>query len=282
VSPGASGGVGTGGPGTAGEPGGGGRSVGVVTPFRAQADALEQAILARFDADELAALDLRVGTVHAFQGNERDVVIMSLGVGAGGPAAAWRFVDDPHLVAVLATRARRRVTVVTACDPPDGGLVAAYLAAADAGPGPLAPGPTTAWARTVAADLALAGHAATAGYRTGRHVLDVCVPARGGDVAVECDVHPDGPDAHVERHLALRRAGWTVVEAHRSRGEHRLGELVTELATTLGPPTDAPPPVGPTAVGPPPMNPSTVGSPAVGPRSAAGPAPVDARPADRR
>jgi superfamily I DNA and/or RNA helicase len=61
----------------------GARSVGVVTPFRAQADALETAALAAFSADELEALDLRVGTVHAFQGNERDVVIVSLGLGAG-------------------------------------------------------------------------------------------------------------------------------------------------------------------------------------------------------
>ena len=58
-------------------------SVGLMTPFRAQADALERAVLERFTVHELAALDLRVGTVHGFQGNERDVVIVSLAIGPG-------------------------------------------------------------------------------------------------------------------------------------------------------------------------------------------------------
>jgi len=93
------------------------RSVGVVTPFRAQADALEQAALAEFTADDLADLDLRVGTVHAFQGNERDVVVVSLGLGPDD-GGAWRFIEDSHLFAVLVTRARRRMVVVLSADPP--------------------------------------------------------------------------------------------------------------------------------------------------------------------
>ena len=79
------------------------RSVGVITPFRAQADALEEAVLAAFDADELAAIDLRVGTVHAFQGNERDIVVASLGIDGECNASTWRFAEDPHLFTVMVT-----------------------------------------------------------------------------------------------------------------------------------------------------------------------------------
>jgi superfamily I DNA and/or RNA helicase len=43
-------------------------TVGVVTPFRAQKDALERMI----GSDRV-----RVGTVHAFQGGQRDVMILS-------------------------------------------------------------------------------------------------------------------------------------------------------------------------------------------------------------
>ena len=107
------------------------RSVGVVTPFRAQADAIEKAVLGAFSADEIEALDLRVGTVHAFQGNERDLVVASLAVAPGDGASSWRFVEDPHLFTVLMTRARRQMTILVSCDPPEGGLVAAYLAQAD-------------------------------------------------------------------------------------------------------------------------------------------------------
>ncbi|MDQ1429363.1 MAG: hypothetical protein QOK39_2839, partial [Acidimicrobiaceae bacterium] len=62
--------------------------------------------LEAFSADDLEALDLRIGTVHAFQGNERDLVFASLGIGPDQSGASWRFVEDPHLFAVLMTPER--------------------------------------------------------------------------------------------------------------------------------------------------------------------------------
>jgi hypothetical protein len=211
------------------------RSVGVVTPFRAQADALEAAILGAFSADDLVALDVRVGTVHAFQGNERDLVIASLGVGPDVTANSWRFIEDPHLFAVFATRARRHLTVLASAEPPAGGLVADYLAQVDAPLGPPPPaGQPTAWVAAIAADLRSAGVPVTTSYPTGRHVIDLV--ADHADVAIECGVHPDGPDRHIEQHLELRAAGWTVLEAHRSRWGDRRAELVIRLLDQLRPP----------------------------------------------
>ena len=210
-------------------------SVGVVTPFRAQAEALETAALQAFTAAELQSLDLRIGTVHAFQGNERDVVVASMGLGPDAGAASWRFVEDPHLFAVFMTRARKRMVLLYSADPPPGGLVEAYLAQADSPPGPPAPaGPASAWVRTVADHLALGGTEVRTGYPSGRHVVDISLCDATRNVGFECDVHPDGPDAHIERHLALRRAGWDLVGAHRSRWGERPGELAVDLLHRLG------------------------------------------------
>ncbi|MBW3546572.1 MAG: ATP-binding protein [Actinobacteria bacterium] len=209
-------------------------SVGVITPFRAQADALEEAVLEAFTADDLQALDLRVGTVHAFQGNERDVVIASVGLGPDDGPASWRFVEDPHLFTVLVTRARRRLVLLVSADPPAGGLVADYLAQADAPPGRPAPVEDVGeWAGAVAERLCSAGVPVTTGYPTGRHVLDVCLEDNRHDVAVECRVHPEGAGRHIERHLALRSAGWTVLEAYRSKWGERPAELTLELLRRL-------------------------------------------------
>jgi hypothetical protein len=207
----------------------------VVTPFRAQADALEEAALRAFDVDELEALDLRVGTVHAFQGNERDVVIASLGIGPGDGGASWRFVEDPHLFTVFVTRARRRLIFVFSADPAEGGLVDAYLAQADSPPGtPTPAGAVSAWAGAVAHDLELAGVAVTCAYPSGRHVVDICLDDRRRCVGIECDLHPDGPDAHIERHLDLARRGWDLLEAHRSRWHGRRAELIVALVKSFG------------------------------------------------
>lgn len=224
------------------------RSVGVVTPFRAQADALEHAVLASFNADELERMDLRVGTVHAQQGNERDVMLASVGIGPDD-TAAWRFVEDPHLFTVFATRAREQFTVFVSADPPAGGLFADYLAQSDDPPGPPgaahddgAPDP---WSAAVAADLRTAGAIVATAYPVGRHVVDVCINGRRVAYSVECAVHPRGPAAHVDRHLSLRRLGWEITEAYRSRWAGRRGELAVELAAALDLPPPPPPPQAP-------------------------------------
>ena len=180
-------------------------SVGVLTPFRAQADALESAALEAFTAAELESLDLRIGTVHAFQGNERDVIVASLGLGPADAPASWRFVEDPHLFAVFVTRARRRMVLLCSADPPAGSLVEAYLAQADSPPGPPAPaGPASSWIQTVAEHLALGGTEVRTAYPSGRHVIDIslCDPAR--NVGIECDVHPAGPEAHLSKWTSPR------------------------------------------------------------------------------
>ena len=182
----------------------------------------------------MEALDLRVGTVHAFQGNERDVVIASLGIGGQETGGTWRFVQDPHLFTVLATRARRHLTVLVSADPPGTGLVADFLAQQDAPPGPPdSIGQPTEWARSIAGELRAAGLAVRLGYPTGRHVLDIVVDDPRRAIAIECSVHPGGAAAHIRRHLALLRAGWTVLEAFPSRWEDRRGELVVELLQRL-------------------------------------------------
>lgn len=212
----------------------GARSVGVVSPFRAQADALEAAVLDAFSIGDLEALDLRVGTVHAFQGNERDVVLVSLGIGEEGTATSWRFAEDPHLFAVMATRARQHLVLLLSAEPPPSGLLAEYLAQADDPPGrPRPAGVPGPWVAEVSESLSAAGLPTVPLYPSGRHAVDVCAGDAGGFVGLECTVHPDGPAAHVERHLALRRAGWELEGAYRSRWGERRGELVVRVAERL-------------------------------------------------
>ena len=87
------------------------RSLGVVTPFRAQAEAI---------AERLHALDLQqdsvtVGTAHTYQGDERDIMIFSPVVARGIGDGAARWVENPkNLINVAVTRARLALFVV--CD----------------------------------------------------------------------------------------------------------------------------------------------------------------------
>lgn len=86
-----------------------GRSLGVVSPFRAHVELLRDRLGLRLPS---LVGKLAIDTAHGFQGDERDVMILSPSVGAGLPARTIRFAGDRNLVNVAVTRARARLVVV--------------------------------------------------------------------------------------------------------------------------------------------------------------------------
>ncbi len=82
-------------------------SVGVVAPFRAQANRIRALLAARLDGRELQRCSVVVDTAHGLQGDERDVVVFSPCVGRNMPEGARRFLaDNGHLLNVAVTRAK--------------------------------------------------------------------------------------------------------------------------------------------------------------------------------
>ncbi|WP_341721287.1 AAA domain-containing protein [Micromonospora sp. FIMYZ51] len=209
--------------------------IAVISPFRAQADAIEAALLSAYDVDEIERLGLRSGTVHAFQGSEADVVIASLGLVDDDPPSRHRFLAEPNLFNVLITRARNHLTVVTSLRSPEG-IVADYLRYADrpppapSGPGNLAPDP---WTRALAVELDRIGLPVRADYPVGRWRIDLCVGDDAEAVGVFCRVHPDGVAAHIERHRTLTRAGWHLHDVFASHWTDDPIRAALDLATRI-------------------------------------------------
>ncbi|WP_406348235.1 AAA domain-containing protein [Streptomyces sp. NBC_00144] len=82
-------------------------TVGVVTPFTAQAETLRKR-LRPYDEERL-----RIGTVHTFQGGERDVMVFSLVAGEGMHPGAVEWIGGQlNLWNVAITRARGHLIVV--------------------------------------------------------------------------------------------------------------------------------------------------------------------------
>jgi len=83
-------------------------SIGIVTPFKHQAERINQLIpnnlLQRIDAN----------TVHKYQGDEKDVMIYSLVVTDNSPDRKIGWIDNivPNLVNVAVTRAKSTLYVV--------------------------------------------------------------------------------------------------------------------------------------------------------------------------
>ena len=88
------------------------RELAVITPFRAQANAIRLALRTHCEGG-IAPKDLVVDTVERMQGQERDVVIVSLTTSDPGYAERLaEFYFQPERLNVTVTRARRKLVLV--------------------------------------------------------------------------------------------------------------------------------------------------------------------------
>lgn len=94
-------------------------SLGVLSPFAAQVELLTELLTPHLTSDERAAHDLAIGSPYAFQGEERDVMFLSLVVDPGSHVASLRFLERPDVFNVSVTRARGRQVVFTSMGPRD-------------------------------------------------------------------------------------------------------------------------------------------------------------------
>lgn len=89
-------------------------TVGIVTPFRAQATLIQQLLRGHQDmAEAMARCELLVDTVHRFQGDERDVILFSPVISIDASASAIAFLrNNANLFNVAITRARGLLHVI--------------------------------------------------------------------------------------------------------------------------------------------------------------------------
>jgi len=88
-------------------------NVGIVTPFRAQANRIRDMVYERLDYSLIEKSDLIVDTAHGFQGDERDVILFSPCIAPELPRGAKYFLSSTgNLFNVAITRARALLHVI--------------------------------------------------------------------------------------------------------------------------------------------------------------------------
>ncbi len=200
-------------------------SVGVVTPFRVQANRIQDAVSARFAAEQTDRWQFLAHTVDGFQGDERDVILFSLVAGAGMPAGSRSFLGNaPNRFNVAISRARSFVRIlgdrnwalscgiphitelVRICDDPAPGYA----------PRPELIGPV--WEPKLAAALRTAGIDIRQQYPACGYYLDFALVSEDLRLDVEVDGETwhrgSGGQRHVDdlyRDHVLKSAGWQVL-----------------------------------------------------------------------
>ena len=201
-------------------------TLGVVTPFRAQANLILEVVNQRVDQDLLDQANFTVSTAHGFQGDERDIILFSPCVSRNLPDGPRRFLENnENLFNVSITRARSLLHVVgsrAACG--DSGIphiqrFASYCAeiersssspyettlASDERVGP--------WERPLYEALVAEGLRPIPQYPVNQYRLDLAIIT--DDIRI--DVEADGESTHhddrndFERDTRLESLGWRVV-----------------------------------------------------------------------
>ena len=86
-------------------------SIGILSPFRGQVDALTESLLTDFSVGEIEKHKIRVGTAYSFQGEERDVMLLSFAVDSTSHHSAFLHINKEDVFNVSITRARNRQLV---------------------------------------------------------------------------------------------------------------------------------------------------------------------------
>lgn len=84
-------------------------SIGVISPFRGQVELVKKALYQVFDSETIRRHQIEAGTAHTFQGDERDIMLLSLTVAPNSHYQSITFAQKPNLFNVAITRARKKL-----------------------------------------------------------------------------------------------------------------------------------------------------------------------------
>lgn len=205
-------------------------TIGILSPFRDQVNAITKELPNHLSLTELERHKIVVGTAHSLQGDEKDIVILSLSLDPDFHHGTLNFLEKPNVFNVSITRAKKRLIVITSVIPEDlpNGLLKEFLIHSTQVPvGAIPKGIfDSQFEKQVAQALEREGMKVWPQFEAAGFSIDLVVGDGKNWIAVECD----GP-AHfdMEKHQnfydvwrqgILERAGWRFIRISSREWEH--------------------------------------------------------------
>lgn len=105
-------------------------SIGIISPFRAQVEQLKTSVARVISEHMIRKHQIEIGTAHTFQGDERDIMLISWAFANNSFVQSLTFLQKPNLFNVAITRARKQMINFVSKNPRElpEGLFRSYLA----------------------------------------------------------------------------------------------------------------------------------------------------------
>ena len=84
-------------------------SIGIISPFRAQVEQLKISVAKVLSDHMIKKHQIEIGTAHTFQGDERDIMLISWAIADNSYTQSLMFLQKPNLFNVAITRGRNKV-----------------------------------------------------------------------------------------------------------------------------------------------------------------------------
>lgn len=196
-------------------------SIGVISPFRAQVEQLKTSVARVLSEHMIRKHKIEIGTAHTFQGDERDIILMSWAFANNSFSQSLTFLQKPNLFNVAITRARYKMINFISKDPkelPDGLLrhYFSYIKEYEARQQAIEKQEIdenyykNSFEKEVAQCIRDLGYNVQAGVDIAGFSLDLLVDGR---IAIECDGMEDQkrpPSTNLKKQAILERSGYKV------------------------------------------------------------------------
>ena len=211
-------------------------TIGVLSPFRDQVEFLERRLIKELALSDIQRHQLRVGTAYSFQGDERDVMFLSLAVDDESHGTAFSYLQRADVFNVSITRARHRQIIFYSFDPRNRGkdLVRNYLEQQ------FHPAPARQVAESsgmmseVVRALTKKGCACLADLRVGGIPIDLAIGLNGRWIGLDL-IRANSADTvlSLDELRLLERAGFTVFPVGEREWQIRPDRLLSVLAKLI-------------------------------------------------
>lgn len=225
-------------------------SIGIISPFRGQVELIKKAISQVFTEATLRKHKIEVGTAHTFQGDERDIMILSWTVANNSFVQSLTFLQKPNLFNVAITRARKKLISFISKDPKSlsQGLLRDYVEYVQAYENKnKLEGSLDAqiddnvyknkFEKTVSDFLRSEGLEVVAGREIAGFSTDLIVKDPiGGVVLVECDGVEDNNkvyNSQIKKHTILERSGLKIVRVSFREWHHSSQACVDRIKSAF-------------------------------------------------
>ncbi|MDD3238144.1 MAG: AAA domain-containing protein [Candidatus Gastranaerophilales bacterium] len=199
-------------------------TIGIISPFRGQVELIKKAMAQVFSDSIIRKHKIEVGTAHTFQGDERDIMVLSWAVADNSFSQSLTFLQKPNLFNVAITRAKNKTICFLSKNPKDlpQGLLKDYIEYIQAyeAKNKLETALDNElddniyknnFEKEVATQLKEEGYNVKAGYKMAGFSTDLLVfdPMKN-ILLVECDGVEDNPkmyNTQIKKHVILERSG---------------------------------------------------------------------------